>query len=88
MTRVTVQTRSEIARDTAGRESGLAGVRSLAAEFGVELRPLHPDVAHPLLDRFFVAEVDDRARADALIERLLQDPQVEAAYVAPAPELP
>jgi hypothetical protein len=88
VTRVTVQTRSAIAGDAAVREEKLAGVRALAAEFGTELKPLHPDVAHPLLDRYFVADVGDKTRADALIQRLLQDPHVEAAYVAPAPELP
>jgi len=88
MTRVTVQTRSAVSRDSAAQQETLDGVRALAAEFGAELKPLHPGVPHPLLDRYFVADVSDKAKANALIQRLLQDPHVEVAYVAPAPELP
>ena len=88
MARVTVQTRSEDSTVQGPTEREMAEVRAIAAEFGVDLKPMHPGIAHPLLSRYFVADLPERARATEFIQRLLQHPYVEAAYMAPTPELP
>jgi hypothetical protein len=51
-----------------------------------DLAPLHPNTRDASLESFFVADVEDPAEATRVVERLLKDPAVEAAYVKPADE--
>ncbi len=47
------------------------------------VRPLHPDSTHPELVRMAVTNVPAHL-ADGVLQRLLDVPDVEAAYVKPA----
>lgn len=49
---------------------------------------LHPDTSDPALASFFAIEVADSREAAGLVDRLLADSAVEAAYIKPDDELP
>ena len=50
------------------------------------LQPVHPTTRDLTLGTFFTVEVDDAQQAARLVERLLQDPSVEGAYIKPDDE--
>ena len=50
------------------------------------LSPIHADTSDPSLASFFEVEATDRADADRLVKRLLNDPSVDAAYLKPDDE--
>lgn len=50
------------------------------------LQPVHPATRDATLATFFTVDVDDPEAASRLVERLLKDPSVEAAYIKPADE--
>jgi hypothetical protein len=57
-------------------------------EFGVSLQPLDPDTDDPSLDRYFIVDLSDPAKAEAVVERLRQCRVVEGAYIKPREEAP
>lgn len=69
-------------------ETGNAAVFDLARQSGAQLQPLHPNVADQELRRYFVVKMEDAQEAEKLAKQLRDLPQVEAAYVKPAGELP
>lgn len=66
----------------------IGGSKASLAFKGLErgLIPLHPTTRDVSLQSFFVAEIDDPAEASRIVETLLKDPAVEAAYIKPADE--
>ena len=60
----------------------------LAAELGITFEPLHPGATDPQLQTFFSVEVDDDEKAQQVIERLLANPAVAAAYTKPLDAAP
>lgn len=57
-------------------------------ELGIVLEPLHPGAEDPYLSPYFKAKVPDHAKANSVINRLLNCKAVEAAYLKPSSELP
>jgi hypothetical protein len=52
------------------------------------LTPIHPRSSDSTLDTFFAVEISDPEEAARVLERLRNDPVVDAAYVKPDDELP
>lgn len=69
-------------------DKGNAAVFDLAKRIGASLEPAHRDVADAELRRYFVVRLEDARDAERLADELRALPQVEAAYVKPAGELP
>lgn len=69
-------------------DSGNTAVFDLVKRHGAPLEPLHGDVTDEELQRYFVVRLVDAQEAEELAEELRALPQVEAAYVKPAGELP
>lgn len=63
-------------------------LHELAARLGVELHPLHPGVADPLLSSYFVITTDSEVVAETLLDKLRRCDAVEAAYIKPPDEAP
>lgn len=61
--------------------------RSIAKRGG-QLRQMHPEIDDERLSRYFALRLPADLDADPVLGRLRADPDVEAAYVAPAAELP
>ena len=80
---ITVQLTSEAAACVRGADA--RGVRALAW-LEHPLHPVHPATRDACLATFFTIDVEDREHASRLVERLLKDPAVEAAYVKPGDE--
>jgi hypothetical protein len=49
---------------------------------------VHSGTTDPLLESFFEIIMDDPDEASHLVQRLQQDPAVEAAYIKPDDEMP
>jgi hypothetical protein len=69
-------------------DTGNAAVFDVAKQRGAPLEPLHRDVADQELRRYFVVRLPNVREAEKLADELRAQPQVEAAYVKPAGELP
>ncbi len=69
-------------------ETGNRVTFDLAKQRGGLLEPLHPRVADQELRRYFVVRMEDAQKAEKLAGELRALPQVEAAYIKPAGELP
>lgn len=63
----------------------LAGLHDVLREFGVTLKPQHPDVTDPALQSYFTISGVSSAQSDRITAALLQLGAVEAAYAQPAP---
>lgn len=50
-----------------------------------QLHPTHPD-DDPSLSTFFTIDIEDESAADALLQKLRDDPSVSAAYIKPGDE--
>lgn len=55
----------------------------VAGEIGAALRPMHPDVADPALQVFYLADVPDTPQSQRAITRLRTCAAIAAAYVKP-----
>ena len=62
--------------------------RTLEEEYGVTLRPLHPNAQDALLCSYYSVIITDEATAHEVLTRLRRSTRVEAAYVKPADEMP
>ena len=74
---------------TAAKRARARGTRSAGAVLSWlkhPLQPVHPTTRDANLATFFTVEVDDPEEASHLVERLLKDPSVEAAYIKPRDE--
>ncbi len=83
---VTVHLRSDIAKALQSRSRGVAAAQSLIEHLHrihVELHPLHPNSDDKELATHFYLETDSVSDADALVESLLKQTGVTAAYVKP-----
>ena len=80
---ITVQLTPEAAARVRGAD--VRGVRALPW-LECPLHPVHPSTRDACLATFFIIDVEDREHASRLVERLLKDPAVEAAYVKPGDE--
>ncbi len=67
--------------------SASAEILAVVTELGLELKPVHPGTADPLLTRYFVIEVEDSTTAGRALARLQGCEGIEAAYVKP-PDAP
>ena len=71
------------------REAAAANeLAQVLAQSGLTLQALHPNSGDPVLSGFFHIDVQDQDIAARVIERLLQVPGVEAAYLKPRDEAP
>jgi hypothetical protein len=59
-----------------------------AAALGVQIEPVHPDQADPLLAPFYRVEVLDQETAEKVFKGFRTFDIVEAAYVKPEEQLP
>jgi hypothetical protein len=85
--RVTVQLTKEATKKV--RSQGSSGAkRSVLPWLDAPLNPVHTKIADPALASFFEIEIDDPAEAKRLVQRLLADHAVDAAYIKPDDELP
>lgn len=66
---------------------GAAALRSIEAQAGVPLEPMHPGVSDAELGRFAIARVAPSA-VELVVERLRRCAEVDAAYVKPGDALP
>ena len=83
---VTVHLRSDIAKAIQSRSRGMAAAQSLIEHLHsvhAELHPLHPDSDDKELATHFFLEADSEEEAKGLVESLLKQPGVTAAYVKP-----
>lgn len=68
------------------------GPRTRSASRGVlpwlkyTLQPVHPSTRDANLATFFTVDIDDPQEASRVVERLLKDPSVDAAYIKPDDE--
>ncbi|HEV3478029.1 MAG TPA: hypothetical protein VG144_01115 [Gaiellaceae bacterium] len=88
---INVQIRADTAPALSGLESSPEAdeLRSDLEALGVDLRPVHPKAADPLLAPYFVVEVgDDEELKERALAVLRESPLVEAAYTKPPAELP
>ncbi|ROO85829.1 hypothetical protein EDD29_3378 [Actinocorallia herbida] len=65
-----------------------SAVRGLVENLGVALEPLYPGVADPEMATWYHAVLSERADADAVVERLLDQADVASAYVKPQASAP
>ena len=84
--RITVQLTADATRRVRGtsrakRDGVLSWLRHT-------LDRVHPDTSDPALASFFAIEVRDHQEASKLVDRLLEDSAVEAAYIKPDDEPP
>ncbi|WP_326540983.1 hypothetical protein [Pseudorhodoferax sp.] len=61
-----------------------AAVRALLAQAGAELRPMYPGATDSEGRRWHLLHCQDAARLPALLQRLQQHADVDAAYLKPA----
>ncbi len=80
---ITVQLTPEAAARARGTGGRGAGALSWLDR---PLHPVHPATRDASLATFFTIDVEDREHASRIVERLLKDPAVEAAYVKPGDE--
>lgn len=88
---ITVQLRSDIARDLAEHRLLARETQALTqtlSQFGLTLMPLHPGTDDPELKTQFWLQVDDQATANQVIEQLLSLRATQAAYLKPPEALP
>lgn len=83
--RVTLQLTPDAAKRARSVRTRSAGSR-VVPWLEQALQPVHPTTRDPTLGTFFTVEVDDPQDAAKLVERLLKDPSVEAAYIKPDDE--
>ncbi len=62
--------------------------RTVEEEYGVTLRPMHPNAHDAVLCTYYYANVTDEATAHEVLTRLRRSTRIEAAYVKPADEMP
>ena len=84
--RITVQLTADATRGARGASP--AKRRGVLPWLGDRLNRVHPDTADPALASFFSIDVPDRHEAAILLDRLLADPAVTAAYIKPDDEAP
>jgi len=63
-------------------------LQRVARSVGEVIQPLHPGTGDAALSAYFVIDVRDPKRVDALTSLLLQSPLVDAAYAKPPDALP
>lgn len=88
---MTVHLRRDVARSIRDSKQKCAeadALRSDLADFGVEIHPLHSDDADAELSTHFRIETSSTAEADTVVESLLQQPFVDAAYIKPLDQPP
>jgi hypothetical protein len=69
-------------------QSSAAQLANEVRDLGLKLEPIHPGQTHPLLAPYFSIEVPDRQTAERVIDQLLQNKIVEAAYLQPDEQAP
>lgn len=88
---INVQTSLNIAsrlRQKSFSNSNLNEILDLEREFGITLKPLHPNTSDPNLAKHFIVKVDNMTIAEKVISRLLKIKYVEGAYIKPPDQLP
>ncbi|WP_407519667.1 hypothetical protein [Methylobacterium oryzisoli] len=70
------------------RRGAASAFHAALAPYGGVARPQHPQIADPLLSRYFIVSGVPSDRQDAVIAALLKVDGVEAAYAQPTPALP
>ena len=88
---VTVHLRSDIAKALQSRSRGVAAAQSLIEHLRrvpAELHPLHPDSDDKELATHFYLETGSEEEAHRLVESLLKQSGVTAAYVKPPDAAP
>ena len=91
MTRVSVQAAPQAVQALRRNDLLSPETQELARvlrEFGVELRPTHPDTRDPDLSTWFETDAPDLATAKRIASTLQRNSAVTAAYVKPAEETP
>lgn len=89
--RITIRVRPDAAKDLRYRQATTPAATEVfqrAAELGMVLEPVHPNVSDPRLASYYTAEVPDRATAERAIAYLQQCRAVEAAYIKPPDTMP
>jgi hypothetical protein len=84
--RITVQVAPDVARALAGVEPPSRAAQRLidvASRRTSSLEPVHPGVDDPSLATWFTLTVRTPNDAERLLDELLEDPAVEAAYIKP-----
>ena len=72
----------------AAPDPGVQSLMRLLHEAGLVLRPMHPDVADPDLQAYFIVDAPETVGTQVAIERIRACPAVQAAYVKPPDALP
>ena len=83
--RVTLQLTPPAAKRARAPQTRSAGGRVLPW-LTRSLEPVHPTTKDSTLATFFTVEVKEPRDASKLVERLLEDPSVAAAYIKPDDE--
>lgn len=84
--RITVQLTADATRRVRGTARAKRG--AVLSWLRQPLDRVHPETSDPALASFFAIDVDDRQEALKLLDRLLEDSAVEAAYIKPDDEPP
>lgn len=66
----------------------LTEIEEIQREYRVSFEPLHKNTKDIALLRHFIVKVDNRTKAEKLINQLLRIKYVEGAYIKPKDELP
>lgn len=91
MTQLIIQVSKDVAYGLHHKGADTDGSKVLLTEtnrLGLDLHAMHPDVDDAELQSYFVAELSDASIANNIIEDLMKVPNIEAAYIKPADELP
>lgn len=80
MTEIVMRVRG---RDPASVDSSVHNVHRDLADLGVRLAALYPGASDPELQGWFLADMAAGSRPEEVVRRLLEHPDVEAAYEKP-----
>jgi len=69
-------------------EEDLTEIFDIERDFGIAIKPLHPNTKDPSLNTHFIIELLDETKAKEVIDRLLRTKFVDAAYIKPQDEPP
>ena len=91
MSQLIVQVSKDVAYALLHKEASTHDSRTLLSEadrLGIVFHALHPNVEDSELQSYFIAELSDSSIVSSVINDLMKNPVVEAAYIKPEDELP
>ncbi|SBP88460.1 hypothetical protein THIARS_70080 [Thiomonas delicata] len=81
-------TQAMLRNQDATPDADVQSLKRLVHEAGLVLRPMHPGVADPELQAYFIADAPETVDTRVAVERIRACPAVQAAYVKPPDALP